>query len=294
MGKRDSVLVVSLLTLSGAAGPGVLAQEQATEEVRAEQVEPGDVVQEIELDDGSRLYGRVVEVEEDRLVFRTVSGLELAVARDQVKDLQRVRGHVDEDELRFEDPNRTRLFFGPTARSLPQGRGYLGVYELVMPFVQVGVTDRLTLGGGTPLIFSGDSDSHPFWFTPKFQIAKDERTQVAAGVMHFVFTGDEEPLGIAYGVVTHGTPDASVTAGLGYGYATSGRQTWIGMLGGDKRVGRRVKLLAEGYLWEDGEGIVMGGVRLFGSRLSADLGLVTTVGDDDTFVFPVVNVVWTF
>ena len=65
-------------------------------------------------------------------------------------------------------------------------------------------------------------------------------------------------------------------------------------VGGDTRLGRSVKLLAEGYMWEKGDGIVMGGVRFFGSRLSADLGVVTVLGGDDSFVFPVVNVVWTF
>ena len=60
------------------------------------------------------------------------------------------------------------------------------------------------------------------------------------------------------------------------------------------RAGRSVKLLAEGYLWQEGEGILMGGVRFFGARLSADLGVATVLGGDDTFVFPVVNVVWTF
>jgi hypothetical protein len=65
------------------------------------------------------------------------------------------------------------------------------------------------------------------------------------------------------------------------------------MVGANKRLGRNVKLLAEGYLWQ-GEGILMGGVRFFRTRLSADLGLVTTLGGDDTIVFRVVNVVWTF
>ena len=54
------------------------------------------------------------------------------------------------------------------------------------------------------------------------------------------------------------------------------------------------RFLAEGYLWQEGDGILMGGVRFFGARLSADLGVVTTLGGGDTFVFPVVNVVWTF
>ena len=294
MGLRVSVVVVSFMAVSWGAGSGVLAQERVGEYTSALEVAPDDVVQELRLEDGSRLYGRVVEVEGNRVVFRTVSGLQLVLTRDQVSDVRRVSGHLHQGEFRLEDPNRTRLFFGPTARSLPRGRGYLGVYELVMPFVQVGVTDRLTVGGGTPLIFGEGGDSHPFWLTPKFQLLRGERTQIAAGVMHFVFTGDEEPVGIAYGVVTHGTPDASLTAGVGYGYESSDRGTWIGMVGGDKRLGRNVKLLAEGYVWQEGEGILMGGVRFFGARLSADLGLVTALGGDDTFVFPVVNVVWTF
>ena len=183
---------------------------------------------------------------------------------------------------------------GDRLRDDGANRAHLAVAILGQALVQVGVTDRLTVGGGTPLIFGEGGDSHAFWLTPKFQLLRGERTQIAAGVMHFLFTGDEEPVGIAYGVMTHGTPDASVTAGFGYGYESSDRGTWIGMVGGDKRVGRKVKLLAEGYLWQGGEGILMGGVRFFGARLSADLGVVTAVGGDDTLVFPVVTVVWTF
>ncbi len=294
MGRRASVVVVSLMATSLAAGSNVLAEDGVGGPSVAVEVAPGDVIQELNLGDGSRLYGRVEEIDGARIVFRTVSGVRLELTRDEIRELRQVRGQVREGDFRPQDPNRTRLFFGPTARSLPRGRGYLGVYELVMPFVQVGVTDRITLGGGTPLIFGGGGDSHPFWFTPKVQLVRGERTQLAAGVMHFVFTGDEEPVGIAYGVVTHGTPDASLTAGFGYGYASSGRGSWIGMVGGDKRLGRSVKLLAEGYLWQEGEGILMGGVRFFGTRLSADLGVAAYLDGDDSFVFPVVNVVWTF
>jgi len=282
------------MATSWAAGPSVLAEDGVGGLSMAVEVAPDGVIQELQLGDGSRLYGRVEEIDGDRIVFRTVSGVRLELTRDEIRELRQVRGQVHEGDFRRQDPNRTRLFFGPTARSLPQGRGYLGVYELVMPFVQVGVTDRITLGGGTPLIFGGGGDSHPFWFTPKVQLVRGERTQLAAGVMHLVFTGDEEPVGIVYGVATHGNPDASVTAGFGYGYESSDRGAWIVMVGGDKRLGRSVKLLGEGYLWQGGEGIVMGGVRFFGARLSADLGLVTTMGGDESFVFPVVNVVWTF
>ena len=296
MRRRVSMVVVILVATSWVAGANAPAEGGAGGSTVTVEVPPDGVVQELELADGSRFYGRVEKTEGERVVFRTASGVRVELTRDEVASLRQVRGRVREGDFRPEDPNRTRLFFGPTARSLPRGRGYLGVYELVMPFIQVGVTDRITLGGGTPLVFFDSGDSHPFWLTPKVQVLRGERTQVAAGVMQFVFTGDDEPVGIAYGVATHGTPDASVTAGVGYGYESTGGRAWIAMAGGDLRVARGVKLLAEGYVWQEGEGIVMAGVRFFGSRLSADVGVLTgLVGDDeDSFLAPVVNVVWTF
>ena len=78
------------------------------------------------------------------------------------------------------DANTTRLFFAPTGRTLARGEGYVGIYEAVLPFVQVGITDGITLGGGTPLFFGLES-GHPFWLTPKVAIVRGPRVNVAAG-----------------------------------------------------------------------------------------------------------------
>ena len=51
------------------------------------------------------------------------------------------------------DPTDTRLLLGPTGRSLRSGAGYAGVYGFVFPIVQVGITDRISVGGGLPLLF---------------------------------------------------------------------------------------------------------------------------------------------
>ena len=112
------------------------------------------------------------------------------------------------------DPNQSRLFFGPTGRSLGKGQVYLGVYEFVMPFVQVGVTDWLSIGGGTPLVFGFEEDGldRPFWITPKLRVFNGKNTQVSAGLFQG-FGGGAKP-GLAYGVVTSGGPRASVTAAL--------------------------------------------------------------------------------
>ena len=61
------------------------------------------------------------------------------------------------------------------------------------------------------------------------------------------------------------------------------------------RLGRRVKLVTENYVWQSGAGIVSAGVRFFGERMSADVALGVPVGGDaGGFAFPVVNFVYLF
>jgi energy-converting hydrogenase Eha subunit B len=65
------------------------------------------------------------------------------------------------------------------------------------------------------------------------------------------------------------------------------------MVGGERRVTRRMKLLTENYVFDDGA-ILSAGVRFIGDRLSADLGLAVPIGAEESIVFPVVNFVWLF
>jgi hypothetical protein len=193
-----------------------------------------------------------------------------------------------------EDPNPTRLFFGPTGRSLRQGQGYVAVYEVMLPFVQVGLTDRISVGAGTPLLFGGGSE-HPFWITPKVQVLSRPNTQAAVGVMHF-FNVSDGNLGIAYGAITQGNTDTAITLGAGYAYTrTSGEVDGaaVGMVGGEHRVSRRVKLITENYIFTGG-GMASIGVRFLGEHLAADLGLVVPIGAEEAIAFPMVNFLWQF
>jgi len=190
-----------------------------------------------------------------------------------------------------EDPNPTRLFFAPTGRSLPKGEAYFGVYEVLLPFVQYGITDRISIGGGTPFVF-GTGGGQPFWVTPKVQVLKTRSTEAAVGVLHFINMGDFNA-GIAYAVVTQGTTDAAATIGAGYAYASEDESRAgapVVMLGAEKRLSKRVKFVTENY-WFSGVGMASGGMRFMGDRLSADIGLVAPLGGDVLFVFPMVNFV---
>lgn len=255
-------------------------------------VAPEGVRQELRLRDGSVVYGRVEAVADGRVTFRTQTGGTLEVAAADIVALTTLEGRLVAGEMWKEDPNPTRLFFGPTARPLRKGEVYLGVYEIFLPFVQVGVTDRISIGGGTPLVFGGSGD-RPFWFTPKITLLSRPRTQVAAGAMH-IMNVDGDNLGIAYGAVTQGTRDTAVSLGLGVAYERfEDASAPVLMIGGEHRVRRNLKLVTENYVF-DGGGILSAGVRFLSGRLSADLGLAAPLGVDELFVFPLVNFVWTF
>jgi hypothetical protein len=235
----------------------------------------------------------VESIGEGRFVFRSTAGVEMTVDVATVRSLKPVRGRIVRGELWREDPNPTRLFFAPTGRSLKKGEAYFGVYEVLLPFVQIGITDRFSVGGGTPLIF-GDIN-RPAWITPKFQIARGPSTNASIGVLHF-FNIDDGSVGIAYGVVTQGNADSAVTVGAGYAYARAGDDDGgapVGMIGGEHRVSRRVKLVTENYLFKGG-GFASGGLRLFGEKLSADFGLVMQLFDDARVLLPMINIVRKF
>ena len=281
-----TVPFLGLLLLAGSRS----AQERPIEVRVAQEGE----VQELVLTDGSVLYGRVVE-EGDPFRFVLLSGNELLVRLVNVRSLSVTEGQVEEDEFWPQDPNRTRLFFGPTARTLPKGDGYLSVYELVMPFLGYGFTDSFTLAGGTFLLFGSGQDTFPFYVAPKLRLFKKGKAEGAIGVLALAVDG--ETAGILYGVLTNGSPKASVTLGLGFGFVNDElADTPAVMLGAETRASRGVSLMTENYLFPGGSGLVSVGPRFFGRRLSADLGLATVVGEDDDgwIIFPLINFSWNF
>jgi hypothetical protein len=269
------------------AGAGLPAEPQARQVVEI-QVPAGDAIQRLTLTDGSQLFGRIESIEADMVTFRSLAGVVLTVSRSDITDLRMVQGRVVRGEFQPIDPHHTRLLFAPTGRALRRGEGYVGVYY-VLPFVQVGITDRLSVGGGSPLYFgSGD---RPFWFTPKLQVVAREKAQVAAGVIHI--TGiDDFNAGIAYGVTTFGPAEKSGTVGLGYAYSGDDRAAIV-MLGAELRTSRRIKWITENWIWRGGNGFLSGGVRFLGERLSADLSLVFPLVEDPV-AFPLVSFAWSF
>ena len=269
------------------------AEAQATAPVAV-----SDTVMEIRLTDGSVLFGRVVAAEGDRIAIASESGARTELDRTQIAQIRPTPSRLVNGERWNDDPNATRLFFGPTGRAIGRGEGYFAVYELLMPFLSFGVSDRISLSGGTPIVPLAMGEV--FYVAPKVTVVSQPGVDLATGVLAFFAPDESETVGLIYGVGTFGSRDNAFTVGLGLPFITGPGDTFadrmVLMLGGEARVSQRTKFITESYFMpgETG-GIMTGGFRFFGERLSADAGLGLIVGDGDAACcLPIVNFVYSF
>ena len=256
----------------------------------------------VELRDGSRLVGRVVSEDEDSLTVATTGGLEVEVPRASVVS---VAGVEEDGRPAFADPNYSRLLFGPTGRPLEKGDGYFSDYELLFPGVAFGVTDNVSLAGGISIIPGLGLDDQLFYVSPKVGFELGDRASVAVGALlagQGAGDADGESAYIGFAVGTFGSPRRSLTVGVGIGDTTGEFSDAVPMLmvGGTATVSRHVALVTESWLFlgDDfrlSEQPVGVGLRFFGDRLSADVGLIL-VGEllDEGFPLPWLSVTYHF
>ena len=150
---------------------------------------------------------------------------------------------------------------------------------VVLPFGAVGVTDRITIAGGAPILF-GEFD--PLYLAPKVQIVRSPTVQASVGTLAFLF--DDEVVGIAYGVGTFGTADKALSLGVGFFYVGDEVENEPAfMFGGETRVSRRVKLITENYILPERVGTILsGGIRVIGDRFATEIAVVGAVADGVT------------
>lgn len=245
--------------------------------------------------DGSTFFGRVVAVRDDSITIRTpVASLSILLA-DVVSARAVSPQDIHEGVYWFPNPNLTRLLFAPTGRMLKQGSGYFSDYLLFFPGIAYGVTDRVTIGGGMSIVPGLGIDEQLFYATPKIGVVSTPRVNVAVGVLALHAglgsdDGDESDAnaGVLYTVGTFGGVNASVTGGIGFGYAggsLSGNPAL--MIGGETRLSRRVGLVTENYYFSSisDQALLSVGLRFFGEKLSTDFGLVVPTGAETAIPF---------
>jgi hypothetical protein len=290
---RWLAFAVMALTASLAAPSTAAAQGQPA------RVAP-DTVTEIRLRDGTVLIGHVVSETETTVVVLTRSGARVEVPVGQITSRRQTVARAD-GEVWPDDANVSRLFFSSTGRPVPKGEGYVSSFWLFFPFVGYGVTDRFTIAAGTPILPGAMGEI--FYIAPKFTLYNEGNLSVSAGALSFFLTKEiaEGNAGILYGVGTYGSRDNAITLGAGWFYAAtddfSGTSNEpVFMIGGERRISRRVKLVTENWLAVNPgiSGMMSGGVRFIGDRLSADLGFAGMTGVESACCLPVINFVWNF
>jgi hypothetical protein len=294
---RLALVVGAALALLAGTGGSALAQLPTA-------IAVSDTLLEVRLMDGSSFFGRVVAADADRVSMETTTGVRLDLMRAQIQSIRPAQGRMVGGQFWRDDPNKTRLFFAPTGRSLRAGEGYFGVYELFIPFLSYGVTDQFTISGGSPFYLGMFEVTPPVYVAPKLQVLAQPGAEVSVGVLAVFlpasWSWEEErshTAGVAYGVGTFGGSDNAFTGGIGWGFFDSEFSSKpVVMLGGETRTGRSTKLITENWFVPGENGaVISGGVRFIGERLSADAGLLGFVGGGETgCCLPLVNFVYSF
>jgi hypothetical protein len=240
-------------------------------------------VSRLTLQDGSEVIGYIIEERDSLIVFRTVSGIRMEINTGLISENELIEGEISDGEFVRYDPNRTRLLFGPTARTLKQGKGYFSTYEIFFPSLAFGVTDFITLSGGFSLV-PGVSEQVIYLGT-KARFIESEVVTLGGG---FIYAHVEDSdFATAYGVVSIGSQRAALTVGLGWGFIDwefSGTPAL--MIGGEVQLSNSIKLVTENWLPPNTDfAIISLGIRFFGDNLAADIGLVTYTDVGDGFPF---------
>ena len=232
---------------------------------------------ELRLKDGSKVIGTVESEDAGQLVLTSMTGANLTVSRSQVVSIKPVSGRMVDGEFWIDDALTSKLFVGPTGRSLKRGEGYFGIDMVFLPVMQFGVTDRFSIGAGAPLWgLVGTS-----YVTPKVQLHNGSKTQIATGVVHFFTPEFFDADGFGYLVTTHGSTDGAVTVGVAGLYGTGASAGPMLLLGGERRMGRRIKLVTENYIFKDGI-LTTVGSRYLGRTFTTEFGAVMVLGGGAT------------
>lgn len=253
------------------------AQEDGTDDLaETALVEDGALVR-LTLQDGSELVGRVLAATDSTVTIRLASGPTIEVQRSTIKQQEALKGNIVEGRYIRRDPNDSQLFILPTARPTGAGDARLTVYNVFLPYVDVGISDYFSASAGT--IFLPGAFAEVVYLSPKATVYSSPTRNFAIGSSG-ALVSSEGYFGFLYGLSTLGTSARAVTVGGGFGFSTVDGfdSNFVLVLGGELQVSNSVKLISENILVpgvEDGA-LLSGGLRFFGERIAGSFGVGTT------------------
>ncbi len=289
-----TVRIVAFLVLALLAGLGRPAAAQF-KGARYLRVPDSTTVQVVKLADGSTVVGRFVDVAGDPLRFETSGGV-ITIRRGDLRDIKEAhRRGLRSGEYWPEDPNPSRLFFGPTARVLPAKEADFSSTYLFLLSASAGVGGVGQFGGGLSVLPFEDFSDNLFFVTGKVAIPVSPKAQFAVGGLAGWAGGFDDDIGGAgigavYGVGTFGTKDHAFTGGIALPFGDVDTKP-VFLLGGETRIGKRVKLVTENYFVVEDDryqisgvqygsrhltGVFGYGFRIFGDKIAVDLAFLNS------------------
>ena len=236
--------------------------------------------------DGSVMIGRIEKVENSVVYFITDNGT-IEIKTLNIKSIRVVPvNQIKNGVVWFENPNQTRLFLAPTARTLKQGQGYFSDTYIFFPGVAYGLTNNFTIGGGASIFPGVDWGDQLYYLTAKVGLQSQHTFHLAADLIVFNLPEDDPEFGVLFLMGTIGEPDKNLTAGLGYGFYDG---DWADqpsiIFGGEYRLSRRLSFVTENWLLPGGDDDLLFsyGFRLMGEKTAVDLAFFNVADEDIMF-----------
>jgi hypothetical protein len=187
------------------------------------------------------------------------------------------------------------LLVAATAHSLPAGTGYVQIADLALARFQVGLTDRVSVGGGTVTL-------HPraLMLTGKAEVYRGPHTSAAIGAV-YVNAGSGLSGSLTYGVATKDAGNASFTAGIGMIHGHFEGKTEVsegsipaGVAGVEWRRSEHGTMLVEAYVFGPVNYVNIAWRHTW-TRFSVDYGVTIAVGNEAVIPpAPIINMAWRF
>lgn len=198
----------------------------------------------VTMNNGEEFTGNVVQKTDDVLTLNSVNGeLRLSVLL-----ISNIENYSYEGVFLFPSSHETRYFFGPSAIPLKKETGYYHNVYVVGNFINYGLSDNFSIGGGFEFISL--MLGYPIYFlTPKVGFKVDENVHVGGGAIVAGVAGEGHVF-LAYGVSTFGTSESNVSIGFGYGKAGDVPGQAL-MFSGTQRVSNSMALVTENYVFND-------------------------------------------
>ena len=228
----------------------------------------------VALRDGSRLVGTVVAEDEATVTFRTTSGLELKLARADIDSRGPVppaagAGGPDSTKPELSDPNDTRLMFAPTGRPLRKGDGYFSDHYVIFPGFAYGVTDNVSVSGGVSIVPGLGLDEQALYVSSSVGWRLSKKAAFSLGGLFATGTETSEAGAMLFGVGElrlerslpeprarpRRDPGGGVLLRRQRGTTCAAESCWsfrdapVLMVGGTFRVGKRLSLVTESWLF---------------------------------------------